>query len=104
MRAWNVSWPRKPPADPDLFVGVDDDREGLVPAIAQILQQGESVQHDRDAALFGRDRRAGESRLGRLVELTVRYWPFTVSHCGAVQARVPPNNGLQDDGPRAARA
>jgi len=33
-----------------------------------------------------------------------RLWPFAVSQGGAAQARVPPNNGSQDDAPRAARA
>jgi len=30
--------------------------------------------------------------------------PFTVNLNDEVQMRVPPNNGLQDDAPRAARA
>jgi len=33
-----------------------------------------------------------------------RFWPLAVPPGDAVQARVPPNNGLQDDAPRAARA
>jgi len=33
-----------------------------------------------------------------------RFWPFAAPGDGAVEVRVPPNNGLQVDAPRAARA
>jgi len=39
-----------------------------------------------------------------LVIMGARFWPFAAFSGGAVQVRVPPNNGLQCDAPQAARA
>jgi len=34
----------------------------------------------------------------------IRFWPFAAAHDSAVQVRLPPNNGLHGDAPRAVRA